>query len=175
MRGAPQVGFSRMRGFLHPDQNVFNATQNSLCRAVKRRRNRCMCRASSCRRRAMIASLRHLLGWMVNVFLSREDLVLENIARILAEKHDSSFAPSHLFCVCTMFWRGTGLNARAQALWTPSLRNRAARPAGARLSGCARNSGRSRGPSLSSFQVGLGYESRSVLQSLSIVKFSSAK
>ena len=28
----------------------------------------------------MIVSLRHLLGWMVSVFRSREDLVLENLA-----------------------------------------------------------------------------------------------
>jgi hypothetical protein len=28
----------------------------------------------------MIASLRHLLGWMVSSFRSREDLVLENLA-----------------------------------------------------------------------------------------------
>jgi len=30
------------------------------------------------------------------------------IARILAEKSESSFAPSHSFCRCTTFWRGTG-------------------------------------------------------------------
>jgi hypothetical protein len=29
---------------------------------------------------AMIVSLPHLLGWMVSAFLSREDLVLENLA-----------------------------------------------------------------------------------------------
>src|SRR5271169_4063774 len=29
---------------------------------------------------AMIASLRHFLGWMVSAFRSREDLVLENLA-----------------------------------------------------------------------------------------------
>jgi hypothetical protein len=28
----------------------------------------------------MIVRLRHLLGWMVSVFSSREDLVLENLA-----------------------------------------------------------------------------------------------
>ena len=28
----------------------------------------------------MIVSLRHLLGWMVSAFKSREDLVLENLA-----------------------------------------------------------------------------------------------
>jgi hypothetical protein len=35
------LGVTKMRGFLHPDQKVFNATQNSLCRAVNRRRGRC--------------------------------------------------------------------------------------------------------------------------------------
>ena len=29
---------------------------------------------------AMIVSLRHFLGWLVSVFRSREDLVLENLA-----------------------------------------------------------------------------------------------
>ena len=29
---------------------------------------------------AMIASLRHFLGWMASAFRSREDLVLENLA-----------------------------------------------------------------------------------------------
>src|SRR5438034_985396 len=46
------LGVTKTRGFLHPDQNVLNATQNSLCRAVNRRRGRCACRASNCRRRA---------------------------------------------------------------------------------------------------------------------------
>jgi len=32
---------------------------------------------------AMIASLRHFLGWLVSIFRSREDLVLENLAPIL--------------------------------------------------------------------------------------------
>ena len=28
------LGVTKTRGFLHPDQNVLNATQNNLCRAV---------------------------------------------------------------------------------------------------------------------------------------------
>src|SRR5258706_195548 len=32
------LGVTKMRGLVHPDQNVLNATQNSLCRAVNRRR-----------------------------------------------------------------------------------------------------------------------------------------
>jgi PadR family transcriptional regulator, regulatory protein PadR len=47
-----------MSGFLHPDQNVRNATQNSLCRAVNRRRGCCACRASNCRRRARFSRTR---------------------------------------------------------------------------------------------------------------------
>src|SRR6516165_10966624 len=41
------LGVTKMRGFLHPDQNVLNATQNSFCRAVNRRRGRCACRANN--------------------------------------------------------------------------------------------------------------------------------
>src|SRR5271167_5131090 len=51
-------GVTRTRGFLQPDQNVRNATQNSLCRAVNRRRGRCACRASNCRRRARFSRTR---------------------------------------------------------------------------------------------------------------------
>jgi hypothetical protein len=46
------LGVTKTRGFLHPDQHILNATQNSLCSAVNRRRGRCACRASNCRRRA---------------------------------------------------------------------------------------------------------------------------
>src|SRR6516165_5135899 len=51
-------GVTKTRGFLHPDQNVLNATQNSLCSAVNRVRGRCACKASSCRRRAKFSSTR---------------------------------------------------------------------------------------------------------------------
>jgi hypothetical protein len=34
-----------MRGFLHPDQKVCNATQNRLCKAVNRPRGRCACKS----------------------------------------------------------------------------------------------------------------------------------
>ena len=46
-----------MSGLVHPDQNVRNATQNSLCRAVNRRRGCCACRARNCRRRARFSQL----------------------------------------------------------------------------------------------------------------------
>src|SRR5260370_33466388 len=47
-----------MSGLVHPDRNVRNATQNSLCRAVNRRRGCCACRASNCRRRARFSRTR---------------------------------------------------------------------------------------------------------------------
>src|SRR5437660_1501307 len=47
------LGVTKTRGLVHPDQNVLNAIQNSLCRVVNRWRGRCACRASSCRRRAV--------------------------------------------------------------------------------------------------------------------------
>src|SRR6266699_1206702 len=72
----------RQTGCLHPDQHILNATQNSLCRVVDRRRGRCACRARKCRSVTIMA-------------------------RILAEKTESSFAPSHSFRRCTRFWRGT--------------------------------------------------------------------
>jgi len=52
------LGVTRMSGLVHPDQNVRNATQNSLCRAVNRRRGYCACRASNCRRRARFSRTR---------------------------------------------------------------------------------------------------------------------
>src|SRR5260370_864881 len=52
------LGVTKTRGCLHPDQHILNATQNSLCRAVNRRRGRCACRASNCRRRARFSRTR---------------------------------------------------------------------------------------------------------------------
>jgi len=51
-------GVTKMRGLVHPDQSVLNATQNSLCWAVNRRRGCCVCRASNCRRRARFSRTR---------------------------------------------------------------------------------------------------------------------
>jgi len=86
------LGVTKMRGLVHPDQNVLNATQNSLCRAVNRVRGCCACRASNCRRRARFSRTRS----------SRERKVLTNqprrcrsdtiMARIVAEKSESSFS-----------------------------------------------------------------------------------
>src|SRR6516165_2217220 len=85
-------GVTKTRGFLHPDQNVLNATQNSLCRAVNRVRGCCACRASNCRRRAKFSRTRS----------SRERKVLTNqprkcrsdtiMARILSELSEFSFS-----------------------------------------------------------------------------------
>src|SRR5258705_3173335 len=52
------LGVTKTRGCLHPDQHILNATQNSLGRTVNRRRGRCACRASNCRRRAKFSRMR---------------------------------------------------------------------------------------------------------------------
>src|SRR5229473_75664 len=52
------LGVTKTRGCLHLDQHILNATQNSLCRVVNRRRGRCACSASNCRRRAKFSRTR---------------------------------------------------------------------------------------------------------------------
>jgi hypothetical protein len=42
------LGVTKTRGFVHPDQNALNVTQNSLSRIVNRRRGRLVCSASNC-------------------------------------------------------------------------------------------------------------------------------
>jgi len=89
------LGVTKTRGCLHADQHILNATQNSLCRAVNRRRGRCACSASNCRRRAMfsrVRSARQLSELTNQPRKCRSDTIM---ARILAEKTESSFAPSH--------------------------------------------------------------------------------
>ena len=85
-------GVTKTRGFLHPDQNVLNATQNSLCRAVNRVRGRCACKASSCWRRAKFSrtsSSRERKELMIHPRRCRSDTIM---ARIVAEKSESSFS-----------------------------------------------------------------------------------
>jgi hypothetical protein len=41
------------------------------------------------------------------------------IARILSDKFDSSFSPSHSFCRCTTFWRGTRSGSRGTTFRWP--------------------------------------------------------
>ena len=101
------LGVTKTRGCLHPDKHIRNATQNSLCRAVNRRRGRCACRASNCRRRARFSrtrSARQLKELTNQPRKCRSDTI---VARILAEKTESSLAPSHSFRRCTTFWRGS--------------------------------------------------------------------
>lgn len=101
------LGVTKTRGFLHPDQNVLKATQDSLCRAVNRWRGRCACRASNCKRRARFSTMRSSLdlkALTIHPRTCRSDTIME---RILSEKSGSSVAPSHSYCRCTMFWRGT--------------------------------------------------------------------
>src|SRR6267142_2354769 len=52
------LGVTKTRGLVHPDQNVLNTIQNSLCRVVNRWRGRRARRASSCRRRARFSRTR---------------------------------------------------------------------------------------------------------------------
>ena len=85
-------GATKTRGFLHPDQNVLNATQNSLCRAVKRVRGRCACNASSCWRRAKFSrtrSSRERKELTIHPRRCRSDTIM---ARIVAKKSESSFS-----------------------------------------------------------------------------------
>jgi hypothetical protein len=108
------LGATKMSGLVHPDQNVRNAIQNSLCRAVNRRRGCCACRASNCRRRDRFSrarSSRERQALTIQPRKCRSDAI---IARILAEKFESSFVPSHSFCKCTTFWRGTPFIAIAK-------------------------------------------------------------
>jgi len=70
------LGVSKTRGCLHPDQNVLKATQNSLCRAVNRRRGRCTCRASNCRRRARFSRTRSSRAARRTVGPERDPLML---------------------------------------------------------------------------------------------------
>jgi hypothetical protein len=109
------LGVTKTRSRLHPDQHILNATQNSLCRALHRRRGRCVCSANNCRRRARFSRTRpsRQLKELTNQPRKcRSDTIM---ARILAEKSESSFAPSHStkrlahdrFRRCTTFWRGT--------------------------------------------------------------------
>ena len=100
-------GVTKTSGFLHPDQNVLNATQNNLCRAVNRVRGRCECNASSCRRRAKFSktrSSRERKELMIHPRRYRSNTIM---ARILSELSEFSFALIHSFCRCTTFWRDT--------------------------------------------------------------------
>ena len=103
------LGVTKTRGCLHPDQHILNATQNSLCRAVHRRRGRCACRASNCRRRARFSrtrSARERKALTIHERRCRSDTIM---ATILSEKSESALRPSHSFRRCTTCWRGTSI------------------------------------------------------------------
>jgi hypothetical protein len=85
------LGLTRTRGFLHPDQNALNATQNNLCRAVSRRRGRCSCRASNCKRRARFSTMkfsRDLKALTIHPRRCRSDRIMP---RILSENPNRAF------------------------------------------------------------------------------------
>src|SRR6266403_177133 len=102
------LGVTKTSGCLHPDQHILNATQNSLCRAVNRRRGRCACRASNCRWRARFSrtrSARQRKELTNQPRKCRSDTIM---ARMLAEKTESSFEPSPSFRRWTTFWQLEG-------------------------------------------------------------------
>src|SRR6266849_2331602 len=80
------LGVTKTRGFVHPDQNVLNATQNSLWRAVNRRRGRLACRASSCRRRAKFSRTRPFRERKALTTHPRRYRSNTSMARILSEQ-----------------------------------------------------------------------------------------
>ena len=96
-------GVIKTRGFLHPDQNVPNATQNSLCRAVNRVRGRCVCKASSCRRRAKFSRTRSSRERKELTIHPRKGRSNTIMARRLSEVSEFSFALSPSLCRCTTF------------------------------------------------------------------------
>ena len=98
---------TKTRGSVHPDQNVLNATQNNLCRAVNRRRGRLACRASNYRRSARFSrtrSSRELKALTIQPRRWRSHTIM---ARILSEQSELSSSPSRSLCGCTTFWRDT--------------------------------------------------------------------
>src|SRR5260370_28263846 len=88
-----------MRGLVPPDQNVLNATQNSLCRAVNRRRGCCACRASNCRRRARFSRTRSSREWKALTNQPRKCRSDTIMARIVAEKSEPVFRKSFILRV----------------------------------------------------------------------------
>src|ERR1700687_2487839 len=126
------LGVTNTRGCLHPDQHILNATQNSLCRAVNRRRGCCACRASNCRRRARFS--RTMFARQLKELTNQPKEMSErhDHGKILAEKTESSFAPSHSFRRCTTFWRGTGwptIRPESRALLQKRAANLRSQPA----------------------------------------------
>jgi hypothetical protein len=104
------LGVTKTRGFVHPDQHVFNAIQDSLCWVVSRLRGRLPCRASTCWRRARFSrtrSSRALKALTNHPWRCRSDMIMAEItARILSKHLRSSSSLSHLFCECTKFDEG---------------------------------------------------------------------
>src|SRR5437879_9337516 len=88
-------GVTKTRGLVHPHQNILNATQNSLCRAVNRRRGRRACRASNCRRSARFSRTRSARLLEELTSQSRECRNDAMIARMLLEPYKLSVVPSH--------------------------------------------------------------------------------
>ena len=108
-------GVTKTSGFLHPDQNDLNATQNSLCRAVNRRRGCCACRASNCRRRARFSRTRSSRERKVPTNQPRKCRSDTIMARIVSGKSESSFSQ-------VIHSAGVRRFGEAQACWHLDLR-----------------------------------------------------
>src|ERR1022692_2563799 len=87
------LGVTKTRGFVHPDQNVFKAIQNSLCRAVNRRRGRLACRVSNCWRRARFSRTRfslELKALTTHPRRCRSDVTMAKIMARILSKHGNT-------------------------------------------------------------------------------------
>ena len=101
------LGVTKTRGFVHPDQIVLNATQNSLCRTVNRRRGLFSRRASNCRRRARFSRTRSSRERQALTTQPRRCRRNTIMTSILSEPSESSLSPCRSSCGCTRFWRAT--------------------------------------------------------------------
>src|SRR6516225_10205782 len=90
-----------------PERSQRNSKR--LVQAVNRVRGRCVCKASSCRRRAKFSrtrSSRERKELTIHPRRCRSDTIM---ARILSGLSEFSVALSHSFCRCTTFLLDTGL------------------------------------------------------------------
>ena len=99
------LGVTNTRGFLRPDQHVFNATQNSS--AGPSIDGEVVAQSQQLLTKGEVFKDKVLPG--TKSADHRPEAMPERHvhARILSENFESCLAPSHLFCRCTTFWRST--------------------------------------------------------------------
>ncbi len=120
------LGTTRMRGPFQPDQSLFKTTQNSLCRAVSRRRGRLACNARTCWRRARFSRIRfsrELKALTTHPRRCRSNMIIaKNMARILSKHAASSHQPvsnSFILRVHQVLTRDTpGPEPDSSSCWT---------------------------------------------------------